>query len=219
MNPYEPKGLTMSHAINYMVFNRKTPREKMRACVEDWAKHNVDPYEHSDDGDISHNKNLYGGSLNGDRAWHEDTVYACRQDAMDAIERMDKGFYDDHAVLFYDVDSLKPTAAMKEIKRRQDETEKKREALIADSRAWTGRKSKYVTCEDCGSKLNVERLRSMRTCTCPLCRNDMRSETVLNRIKAYDAKIKELRGKHATAMKKLKSKAAVMWLVKMEVHC
>lgn len=104
---------------------------------------------------------MYNGSLNGDRAWHEDTVYSCRQDAAAAIGRMDKGFYDDHAVLFYDVDSLKPTAVMKDIKRRQDETMMKREALIADSHTWAGRKSKYVTCEDCGSKLNVERLRSM----------------------------------------------------------
>ena len=47
----------------------------------------------------------------------------------------------------------------------------------------------------------------------------VRSETVLNRIKAYDGKIKELRGKYAKEMKKLKSKAAVKWLVKMEVHC
>lgn len=214
----EKRKLTMGHAVDYMTFDRKTPRKTMRACVEDWAKHNVDPYEHSEDGNIW-NIDVYDGTLNGDRAWHEDMVYACRQDAIDAIERMDKGFYDDHAVLFYDVDSLKPTAAMNAIKRRQDETEKKREALIADSHAWTGRKSKYVTCEGCGSRLNVERLRSMRTCVCPLCRNDLRSETVLNRIKAYDEKIKELRGKYANEMKKLKSKAAVKWLVKMEVHC
>lgn len=217
--PYEQKGTcTMGHVIDYMVFDRKTPRKKMLEAVESWAKANVDPYEHSEDGNIW-NINVYDGSLNGDRAWHEDTVYACRQDAEDAITRMDKGFYDDHAVLFYDVDSLKPTAAMNAIKRRQDETEKKREALIADSLTWTGRKSKYVTCEDCGSRLNVERLRAMRTCVCPLCWNDLRSETVLNRTKAYDEKIKELRGKYAKEMKKLKSKAAVKWLVKMEVHC
>lgn len=47
----------------------------------------------------------------------------------------------------------------------------------------------------------------------------MRSETVRNRIKAYDGKIKELRGRYAKEMKKLKNKAAVQWLVKMEVHC
>lgn len=217
--PYEPKGTyTMGHAIDYMVFDRKMPRTQMLEAVEHWAKENVDPYEHSEDGDIWH-IDVYNGSLNGDRAWHEDTVYSCRQDAAAAIGRMDKGFYDDHAVLFYDVDSLKPTAVMKDIKRRQDETMMKREALIADSHTWAGRKSKYVTCEDCGSKLNVERLRSMSTCVCPLCRNDLRSETVLNRVKAYDEKIRELRGKYAKEMKKLKSKAAVKWLVKMEVHC
>ena len=108
---------------------------------------------------------------------------------------------------------------MNAIKRRQDETAEKREALIADSKIWAGRKSKYVTCEDCGSKLNVERLRAMRTCVCPLCRNDLRSESVINRIKAYDEKIRELRGKYAKEMMKLTSKAAVKWLVKMEVHC
>lgn len=208
----------MGHVIGYMTFDLKTPRKRMRACVEDWAKQNVDPYEHSEDGNIW-NIDVYGGTLNGDKAWHEGTVYACRQDAEDAIERMDKGFYDDHAVLFYDVDSLKPTATMTGIKSRQDETEKKREALVANSKTWTGRKSKYVSCEHCGSKLNVECLRSMRTCTCPLCRNDLRSESVINRIKAYDEKIKEMRGKYSKEMKKLKAKAAVKWLVKMEVHC
>lgn len=70
-----------------------------------------------------------------------------------------------------------------------------------NSHTWASRKSKYVTCEQCGSKLNVECLRLKRTCACPLCRNDLRSETVLNRIKAYDEKIKELRGKYAKEMK------------------
>lgn len=37
----------MGHAIDYMTFDRKTPRKKMLEAVEDWAKHNVDPYEHS----------------------------------------------------------------------------------------------------------------------------------------------------------------------------
>lgn len=208
----------MGHAIDYMTFDRKTPRKKMLEAVEVWAKNNCDPLELSEDGNVW-NIDVYGGTLNGDRAWHEGTVYSCRQDAEDAITRMDKGFYDDHAVLFYDVDSLKPTAAMSAIKRRQDETEKKRGALIADSLTWAGRKSKYVTCEDCGSRLNVECLRSMRTCVCPLCRKDLRSKTILDRLKAYEEKVKELDGKYVEEMKKLKAKATVKWLVKMEVHC
>lgn len=208
----------MGHAIDYMTFDRKTPRKKMLEAVEVWAKNNCDPLELSADGNVW-DIDVYHGTLNGDRAWHEGTVYSCRQDAEDAITRMDKGFYDDHAVLFYDVDSLKPTAAMNAIKRRQDETEKKRGALIADSLTWAGRKSKYVTCEDCGSRLNVERLRSMRTCVCPLCRKDLRSKTVLDRLKAYEEKVKELDGKYVEEMKKLKAKATVKWLVKMEVHC
>lgn len=208
----------MGHAIDYMTFDRKTPRRKMLDAVEIWAKRNCDPREVSADGDL-HGMDVYHGTLLVDKAWHEDTVYSCRQDAEDAIGRMNRGFYDDHAVLFYDVDSLKPTAAMSAIKRRQNEAEKKRDAIIADSHAWSGRKSKYVTCEGCGSRLNVERLRSMSTCICPLCRNDLRSETVRNRIKAYDEKIEELSGKYVEEMKKLKAKAAVKWLVKMEVHC
>ena len=60
----------MGHVIDYMVFDRKTPRKKMLEAVESWAKANVDPYEHSEDGNIW-NINVYDGSLNGDRAWHE----------------------------------------------------------------------------------------------------------------------------------------------------
>lgn len=46
---------------------------KMLEAVESWAKANVNPYEHSEDGNIW-NINVYDGSLNGDKAWHEDTV-------------------------------------------------------------------------------------------------------------------------------------------------
>ena len=36
--PYEQKGTcTMGHVIDYMVFDRKTPRKKMLEAVESWA--------------------------------------------------------------------------------------------------------------------------------------------------------------------------------------
>lgn len=122
----------------------------------------------------------------------------------------------DHAVLYRDMEHVTPTAAMEGIKRRLEETKRKRDALLDDSKAWAGRKSKYVTCEKCGSKLNIECLRSMHTYVCPLCRNDMRLATVLNRIKAYDENIKELRRKYN---KEAKRKAPVKWLAKAEIHC
>lgn len=82
----------MGHVIDYMVFNCKTPRKNMRACVEDWAKQNVDTYEHSENGNIW---NIACMTVPWTATGHEDKVYASQQDAVEgeSIE----GFYDDHA--------------------------------------------------------------------------------------------------------------------------
>lgn len=61
----------------------------------------------------------YTGSLWRTDHWHDDVTYPSRQEAEKAIKDMDNGFYDDHAVLFYDIESaLKRTKS--ELKSEQD---------------------------------------------------------------------------------------------------
>lgn len=50
-------------------------------------------------------------------------------------------------------------------------------------------KAAYVSCSSCGSKINKEYLRNDH---CPVCRSDLRSESVIKTICSYDNKIAEL---------------------------
>lgn len=74
----------MSHLISHFVFDSKMPRKTMLAAIQDWAREFCDPYEHSLDGNID-GFDVYDGTLLRDGAWHDGTVYACKQDAMDAL--------------------------------------------------------------------------------------------------------------------------------------
>ena len=154
--------------------------------------------------------------------WHEDRIYDTREDAEEAIRRFDKGFYSDHAVLFRDTDAVAKTTTKQHdtIVKRIDTLSKQREEYVAANHA-DCRKSAYIGCPSCGSKLRREYL--MGRDKCPVCGGELRSETVMGRIASYDARIKDakkqlkaLDRKHA---KRVSEHAPVKWLVKWEYHC
>lgn len=82
--------------------------------------------------------------------------------------------------------------------------------------------AEYIGCKKCGSKLAKEYLTHRNDC--PLCRNDLRPKTILDRIEkaklAWDKAI-ETRENCALAeyKKNEKKKLPEEWLVKLEYHC
>jgi len=82
------------------------------------------------------------------------------------------------------------------------------------------RTSEYIGCEKCGSKLKRTLLKSEY---CPLCRNDLRSKTNLERMANARKKADELRDRREALEKKRvedlkKTSREVKWLVKIEYH-
>ena len=192
----------MGHCINYIVADKNVNRESVLSDICEEVAH--------EDWEEGGN---YPGNLHLSSHWHEDKVYDSEEDAYEAIKRFDNGWYDDHAVLFRDTSNLE-NAKTKKLSEQIAAAKQKKDEYIGANHV-TSRKSVFVGCPHCGSTLSREHLRSDK---CPLCRTDLRSETVRNRIKGYDDKVKELRKKLAVEKKKLADKAPVKWLVKYEYH-
>ena len=75
----------MSHAIRHLEYHCSTSE---KAILKDISTFAYDPQETC--------------GYHGQMTFHRDPVYKNRDEAMAAIEKMDRGWYDDHAVRFRD---------------------------------------------------------------------------------------------------------------------
>lgn len=187
----------MGHSIQHFTFPVKTKRQEIIEECAEYANRNGD----------------YANQIEGIR-FKENMTYDCYEDAEKAIENMDNGWYDNIAVKYKEVFHMK-SAKIKDLVRRIDETEKKKDAY-AKAHDISTFKSQFIGCKKCGSKLSKDHLRGH---LCPLCRNDLRSDTTINTLKGYEDKIKSLDKQILEEKKKQKDKAPEMWLVKIEYHC
>lgn len=183
------------HNIIYKIHPKNTTRETMLSVATKIAREDGDGY--------SSRFTLHSG-----------VVYDCEDDAIEAIEGFDNGWYDDHAVLFRDLSTVKKTREIENLEERLTKLREEKRAFEKDSSVST-RSSEFIGCPCCGSKLARTRLRSN---TCPLCATDLRSETTLKRLSRYNERIKEVENKILEAKKKQKNSAPVMWLQKIEYH-
>ena len=75
----------MSHAIQYLDYHCSTSE---KAILKDLNSFAYDPQESS--------------GYHGGMKFHSEPVYRNREEAMEAIQKLDKGWYDDHAVRYRD---------------------------------------------------------------------------------------------------------------------
>ena len=134
------------------------------------------------------------------------------------IKEHDRHDYDQLAVKYKCYAQVKPTQKYLTLKLRYQETYAKLNDL--KSKVHTAdMKSKLVTCTGCGSKLSTKYL---RVNNCPLCKTDLRSQTVLNNIATLQQKYKELTKQVQEEERKLqerqKTKCEIRWLLKIEYH-
>lgn len=80
------------------------------------------------------------------------------------------------------------TKKAEDLKRRIQETKDKAEKYAKDNSIHT-HTSEFRGCKKCGSKLATKYVRGEH---CPLCGNDLRSETVVKTLKGYQDKISAL---------------------------
>ena len=75
------------------------------------------------------------------------------------------------------------------------------------------RKSEYIGCPKCGSKLFREYLKAE---FCPLCRTDLRSQTTLEALANFDKRREKVQDQ--LEAEKEKQNGEVRWLIKYEYH-
>lgn len=192
----------MGHYITYMSFPRKTTRTEIFA-----ARARVIENDGERDG---------GVLLSSDNGFklHDGRIFDTYDEAEAEINRLDKGWYDDHGVLYRDYSKVKPTKAMETVRAQIATTKDKRREYI-NSHQPNRVKAEFIGCHNCGSKIAKKYLRSSN---CPICNHTLLPKSTQDRITAFDKKIKELENRYADAEKKQKEKAEVKWLVKLEFH-
>lgn len=118
------------------------------------------------------------------------------------------------AVRFYDRSNCRPTKKCGELLNRLHAEEEKLSSYIKAHDLSTF-KASLISCSKCGSKLNKDYLKGHH---CPLCRNDMRSETTKNTVSRYQQKIRDIKRDIMAEEKKSSGKAVVKYLVLYEEY-
>lgn len=188
----------MGHAIHYIEVDEKANKNSVMTDIHEHARR---------DGDSGYSSKM---------TWHDEiSPLLSREEAEAFIEAHDKGFYDDHAVRFFDYSGATKTAKITEYEMKIAELMKAKQKYIAEHSV-RNFQAKYIGCPKCGSKINKDYLRAER---CPLCGMELRSQTTLDKIKWFDTKIEDYRNRVDMEKMKQKNKAKIKWLVKYEYHC
>ena len=134
--------------------------------------------------------------------------YVCKdeEEAREYIRSHDRGWYDQLAVKYYQPVS---NESKKFLAAKEKLSELRNEFRVLD-RTKLEIKAEFITCKHCKSKINTKYFYGH---CCPLCREDARPQTLLNKLNKLEDKIK-------LAEQKLKeaSTKEVYWMVKTEYH-
>lgn len=187
----------MGHCVDYLTFDLATSKSEITSSCNRRAVM---------DGD-------YHSSLNNSIRFI-DKVYDSREEAENAIDKMDNGWYDQIAVKYRhgqakgkSVDALKERHKAAFIKWQKAD----REYHFANAKA------ALITCQSCGGKIPNKYMRNKNYC--PICNADMRPETVRSRIAKLKANYNALGEKLAEAERQASKKSNdIKWLVKIEYH-
>lgn len=181
----------MSHMIGFEVCENRT---QILPLAENFARKNVDRLE-----------NPFGRYHGQMTILDNEPPLENYEAAVNFLDKMSRGkFYHDYAVRYYEV-SEKALVELNKAKNLY--------AKIKKENAPHNKKSKFVACPVCKSRLSTEHMSETKT-TCPLCKASLLSPTVERRLLAAKKRIQK---KEAEAKDKKNRK--IMWCVKIEVHC
>ena len=145
----------------------------------------------------------------------EGSICDNRESAIDYIAARDRGDYDGLAVRYYEFGKVPETKRVTDLRAKFAEVEKARHEFYAEHLP-TAAKAEYIGCRGCGSKINRQYLLSK--VSCPVCHADLRSNSVLERLRKYENQLHDLQEKINAELLKSREKASVLWLVKFEYH-
>ena len=144
-----------------------------------------------------------------------DRVMSDYDSAEHFLKENDKGWYDCLAVKFKDKPRNKTTKKLDDLKQKRKETFLEYDKLNRKVAALDF-KAEFIGCKHCNSKINKTYIKSNR---CPICNEDMRSETTLKKLENMKEKINKIDNDIKAEERKLAEKyGEIKWLVKYEYH-
>ena len=195
----------MSHAVDYIVVDS---RKEIMEVACDFASENVDRQENPH------------GTYHGNMHIVDGQVFSSEYDARKYIDTFSNGkWYYDMAVQFREPVDFKPSAKTVALKKKEYDLNEKLRTYKQEHSVHL-RKSEYIGCPKCGSKLANKLFTGE---LCPVCRADLRPDTTKEMIRKYESSIKETHNTYEESWKadtiKQAKNGKVRWLVKVEVHC
>lgn len=191
----------MSHNIQYFDYPENVDKKAVKAELDDYAAH------------ADWQEGCTG--LYHDIRWLGNIVCSSYPEAERKLEELDRGDYDQLAVLFHE-DVVPKTKKFAALASRKKEMEEKLRALESGVHYSVDKvKSSFVTCRHCGSKIATKYITRN---SCPVCNHDMRPKTVLDTIERQRKKLDETNRKIEEEIAKASKNAPKRWLVKIEYH-
>lgn len=171
------------------------------------------------------------GRENSDSGWYHGNMeimdgmkpLPCWDDAVAKADEMcaERKDYQDFAIPYLEPGTeVGQSATERKLRERITKT-RKAEIEYVRKNDIHNRTADTITCPKCRSRLNLAYLQGY---VCPLCRTDLRSKTVQDRIAKYDADLESLMeradAEHVKSERTATRRAGIVkWLVKVEVHC
>lgn len=200
----------MGHACSILTFEKGETKEKIQAECDEWGSWNCDPGERG---------GCWGGL--GGPVRFTSQVYETYEEAEKYLDTT-FGNYRQTAVRYKKYP--KPAKDPKEVTDLERRI-KEYTARIADIDAphYKGVKQATVKCKKCGSSLATEYCGKTYYNSCPVCRTDLRPQTLLDRRAKYAGTVEDLRARLLEAKKNQDKKSGkqptLCWAVACEVHC
>ncbi len=196
------------HVSEILTFNASTPKKKIEAICDDWGDKHRDWHEGG------------GHGLPSRIKWKDSTIFDDYEEAQEYLDGL-WGNYLETAVLYYSYPQMPPTKKETELTQRISDCLARIGELEAPH--FVGVKSRSVSCKNCGSSIATAYCGKSWNNHCPVCKSDLRPQTVIENLKKakdkYKVLQKELRTEEKKAEEKLKKKAILKWAIACEVHC
>ena len=210
----------MSHAIQILTFDGKMDKKKIQARCDEWGDRNCSLEERGCyDGKLGEFTSGRFGGL-GSSIKFTDKVFNNYEDAEEYLMTT-TGDYRQIAVKYKEYPKTKPNKTISDLESRIMEYRRKIEVL--NQPHYMGVKQATVKCKACGSSIATRFCGKTFKNNCPVCRVELRPQSMLDKLGKYEATVKELEKKLKAEQKKQnqknESKVEYRWAVCCEVHC
>lgn len=198
----------MGHCCQILTFSEKVSKKEISERCGRWATCNCDLEERG------------GFGYDTLDVHFTEKIFDCYEDAEQYLEST-FGDYREIAVRYKKYPKLEPNKAIEDLKRRLDEYQKR--ICKIDVPHYANVTQSTVKCKNCGSSLSTKYCGKTYNNLCPVCKAELRPESVMKKRDSYKKTLSELQQKLKAEDRKQNqknaSKAEMFWAVACEVHC